>query len=583
GSQEIWAQKLSPNGEILGQENGIPLVRGIGGNATEPKAFSRWDGSFTVIWLDGRFGGIGQFPFIQTIQDLNDRPEILLTTNGVPALEGTVGGGINPQACPDGESGTIVVWEDHRAGEVYAIYAQRINRQGDRLWGDGGVKVAEHDFEQSWPYVAPDNEGGAFIAWRALTDGDYFDVYMQRLSPQGARLWGDAGVRITSHDMDEEVEQLIPDELGGAILVWKAYNDIEGTDDDLWITRIDPQGNILWGENGDNGIVLVDAFNKQRNAHAIRHPRGIFVTWVDGRDDEEGQPQYDIFGQMISLNGEILWRQGGLIICGDSHHQENPKAVRDNETNIWVVWEDHRWAGTRRQRDIYLQKISPNLTPQGTLQTFFERDGIPICGSDYDQLSPSIAHDGQNGVWVAWEDYRGGLWSDIYAIHLNPDGERYQPWEANGNVVTAAFHKQQGARLVNLHPMGNTGIAIVWEDKRATGKEELSNVFIQRLDDGQLSVLRESPAQPDGFQLLEVYPNPFNNQAIVTLNFARPGRAKLSLYDLQGRMVKTIVQRTYSAGRHRVTLFGNELGAGTYVLKLESSLGNREEIIQLLR
>lgn len=584
GSQEIWGQKVNPNGEVVGQANGNPLVEGIGGNATEPRAFSRWDGSFTIFWLDGRFGGRGLYPFIQSVRDGGDRPIIIHQNDGVAALAGTVGGGINPQACPDGENGTIVVWEDHRAGEVYAIYAQRVSSQGQRLWGDGGIKVAEFDYEQSWPYVCPDGAGGAFIAWRAPTDGDYYDVYMQRLSPQGERLWGDQGLRVTSHDMDEEVEQLIPDEEGGAILVWKAYNDIDNTLDDLWITRVDRSGNILWGRDEDHGIVLVNAPNTQRSAHAVRHPQGVFVTWVDGRDDEEGQPQYDIFGQMISLNGEILWRPNGLIICGDSHHQENPRAVIDRSANIWVVWEDHRWTGTRRQRDIYLQKFPPQLNPQGGLQIAFERDGRVICGAEYDQLNPAIIHDGQNGVWVAWEDYRGGLWSDIYAIHLRPSGERYELWEEFGNIVTGAFHKQQGARLVNLLPNGSTGVAIVWEDKRATGKEELSNVYIQRLDDGQLNV--PSPDQsylPHGYILSDVYPNPFNEMARITFIAPVRGVVRLTLYNPQGQIVRRITEKAFSSGKHTVTLSGKGLSSGTYFLRLETPYGYLEQKVQLVR
>ncbi|MBM3329457.1 MAG: T9SS type A sorting domain-containing protein [Calditrichaeota bacterium] len=587
GSYELWGQKFTPNGQPVGNANGIPLVAGLGGNGVFPKGIERQDGTFTVLWLDGRFGIGGLVPFISNVRDLGNRPELMTQPNGAPALVNSYGGGINPDGCNDEQGGTIVVWEDHRGGQVYSIYAQRIDENGARLWGDRGVKVADFDYEQYLPKVTGDGQGGALVVWKAPTDNDYQDLYMQHLSPQGARLWGAAGRRLTARPMDEEVEQIIPDGSGGFIIVWKVFND--ETDDDLRITRVNAGGEDLWNAEDDGyegGKVLVDEYNKQRSPYLVRHQNGYVVAWVDGRDDGDGQPQYDIYAQFVGYNGAFQWRAGGEVICGEGRHQENPVVAIDNHTYIWIAWEDHRYAGSGRQRDIYIQKMSPQLVNNrlGFAFTGRERDGREVCAAPADQLLPTIIHDGQNGIWLAWEDYRGGFWSDIYATHLQRDGTPYAPWEVNGNVVSAAFHKQNGPKLMRLLPRGDTGAAVVWEDKRATGKEELSNVFIQRLDDQRLSVrLGDGPTAPVGYALEEVFPNPFNGRAVVQFSVASDGPVSLALYDLQSRLVIDFGSEFRSAGKHRLQVDAGSLASGHYILRMEAA-GNRvERSLQILK
>ncbi|MBM3326698.1 MAG: T9SS type A sorting domain-containing protein [Calditrichaeota bacterium] len=581
GSLELYGQKLTAGGELLAVENGVPIVQGLSGNAVEPAAIPRLDSSFTVYWLDGRFGGAGQVPFIQTVRDRGDHCEITMPVNGRPVLTGTVGGGLHPSACADGAGGTIMAWEDRRGGEVFSIYIQRLNANGDMLWGESGRKVADFEWEQAWPFVCSDGAGGAYVAWRAPTDNDYYDVYMQRISPNGERMWGDDGRQITSHLMDEEVENIIPDGSGGVVLVWKAFHD--DTDEDLWMARLNSAGEMLW-DDGDGGIVLCNAPYKQKDSRIVRHQTGYAIVWVDGRDDQNGESQNDIYGQFINLDGTRRWADTGAIICGDENHQEKPALAIDNGSYIWVAWEDHRRAGVERKRDIFIQKIHHTLRPGGRLWTFFEMDGREVCPADKDQLLPNICHDGQNGMWLAWEDYRSGVWTDLYAIHLRSDGTPYPGWNVGGNLVCGAFHKQNMPRLLTLMPRGHSGAALVWEDRRATGKEDFVNVFVQRLDDNLLAAPKiETPNLPSLIALDEVYPNPFNSRAMATFTNFKEGELSLALYDAQGRFALDLGSGYWSAGRHRVLVAADNLSSGSYFVRLEMGGHRTEQAIQLMK
>ncbi len=77
----------------------------------------------------------------------NDR--ILLVDDNAPTNQN------HNQICLDNEGGVISTWVDNRSGN-YDIYAQRINKRGQKLWGDEGIPVCDDIYEQSYPTIIAD-------------------------------------------------------------------------------------------------------------------------------------------------------------------------------------------------------------------------------------------------------------------------------------------------------------------------------------------------------------------------------------------------------------------------------------------
>jgi photosystem II stability/assembly factor-like uncharacterized protein len=76
------------------------------------------------------------------------------------------------------------------------------------------------------------------------------------------------------------------------------------------------------------------------------------------------------------------------------------------------------------------------------------------------------------------------------------------------------------------------------------------------------------PGSEPGEQLgLEVAPNPFRDEAAVTLTLARPGEVSASVYDVLGRRVALLHEGLLPAGTHDLTLDGSALTAGVYVIR----------------
>ena len=73
---------------------------------------------------------------------------------------------------------------------------------------------------------------------------------------------------------------------------------------------------------------------------------------------------------------------------------------------------------------------------------------------------------------------------------------------------------------------------------------------------------------PDDFELSQAYPNPFN--PTTTLSFAIPvdSEVSLSVYNLQGREVSTLIDGNMDAGYHSIVWDANSYASGVYFVKM---------------
>ncbi|HEX7070113.1 MAG TPA: T9SS type A sorting domain-containing protein, partial [Rhodothermales bacterium] len=73
--------------------------------------------------------------------------------------------------------------------------------------------------------------------------------------------------------------------------------------------------------------------------------------------------------------------------------------------------------------------------------------------------------------------------------------------------------------------------------------------------------------------LAQNYPNPFNPETRIEFRLARPGHVRLAVYDMQGRLVRTLIDGARPAGGHAETFSGAGLPSGSYVYRLETQDG----------
>ncbi len=75
---------------------------------------------------------------------------------------------------------------------------------------------------------------------------------------------------------------------------------------------------------------------------------------------------------------------------------------------------------------------------------------------------------------------------------------------------------------------------------------------------------------PDQFFLNQNYPNPFNSSTLFGFTLPRPARITLTLFNLQGQKVATILSGIFSAGSHTFRWQMGHLPAGMYFYRLRA-------------
>ncbi len=73
--------------------------------------------------------------------------------------------------------------------------------------------------------------------------------------------------------------------------------------------------------------------------------------------------------------------------------------------------------------------------------------------------------------------------------------------------------------------------------------------------------------------LLQNYPNPFNPETQISFNLPTTSHANLTVFNVLGEQVRTLVDGTLSSGEHVVAFNGSGLGAGIYFYRLETPQG----------
>ncbi|MCB2211782.1 T9SS type A sorting domain-containing protein [bacterium] len=73
--------------------------------------------------------------------------------------------------------------------------------------------------------------------------------------------------------------------------------------------------------------------------------------------------------------------------------------------------------------------------------------------------------------------------------------------------------------------------------------------------------------RPDGFSLVNVYPNPFNATTTVVLDLARPSEVMVDVVNVSGQVVGRIHHGQLAVGQHNFSWTADALASGVYWLR----------------
>jgi hypothetical protein len=88
---------------------------------------------------------------------------------------------------------------------------------------------------------------------------------------------------------------------------------------------------------------------------------------------------------------------------------------------------------------------------------------------------------------------------------------------------------------------------------------------------------------PSSFILHPSYPNPFNPTTAISYQLSAFSRVIMQVYDVQGRLVATLVDGVQEAGTHQVSFDGSKLASGLYFVKMQAGNSLAVQKLMLLK
>jgi hypothetical protein len=559
GSVGIYYQVLNSAGTAQLEENGRMVFWGLSGDTPLENflILPRTDDT-VIIWQDTRFANMGNQIFFQF---LNPDGSVSLETNGRSVTLPTGADQITPTAVVAPSGHVLVAWEDKR-GNNPKIYLQKIDPDGNRMWGDYGLELTDSEpIRQKDPRISYlPTQDQLYVGWSnydQVNSSFFYHVYGQ-LIQNDQKMWGADGVMVSTLAAAELNNECVLNDLKGQYYVWQRYNPLDATQS-VYVKKVNSSGDADtgWPAEGLKASTHANWDTIQMFPIATKTDQGLFIMWRDGRDDFV----QNYWGQHLSTAGERLWDPLGVNLADYGREQEKPTLVDNDhfrDSIIFALCEN-----INGMHDILAQKFSLAGVPLwGNLGTW-------IVQKDSTQTNPSLGRFNSGGMVVAWADYYS-IESDIYYKYINADGTLVG--DQFGYVLEDALKSQYEPKVA----VSGENAYAVWADGRSSGKTEILGLYAQKLT--RETVQNDDQVAPAGqfFELNQNYPNPFNPTTNISFTVKDNSLPfELNVYNLKGQLVRTLASGLLAKGAHTLAWDGKDdhgqsVSSGIYQYRLSN-------------
>ncbi|MCD4772314.1 MAG: T9SS type A sorting domain-containing protein [Bacteroidales bacterium] len=333
-------------------------------------------------------------------------------------------------------------------------------------WTDNSMlntKIMDTIGQQVLPKVVVNaNNGESYISWFSEFEGFQYDVYMQRLDVNGNKLWAEDGLLISNHPTMTWVTDydLVIDNDGCAILVTQ---DERTGSSNVYAYRISPDGEFLWG---DDGIALTNDtdFNPSPRATVTQNGNIVFV-WESCPEDTTQLVKIHL--QKLSTEGQFLW-DDNVIISNNTMDLMLPyfhTLIQSEDNSTIIVWIETIFNDTTG-----LPGDWPNMHPYAQKidsdGNFVWQNKVAIDTLDNMPLKPffpSIVSDDNGGFFIGWMAFPAGQHYTSYVQYVNSEG--VAQWTPNGvNVSDSTQYEHAHPKLTYL-PQNNE-LFVFWNEWR---------------------------------------------------------------------------------------------------------------------
>jgi hypothetical protein len=530
-----------------------------------------------------------------------------------------------PKIAQTSDGGCYVSWFDTRTGN-YCVYLQRLNAAGVKQWGPSGLLISanpQNTYIVDYDLTVDDSDY-AVVVFPDIRNGGEFEPFAYRISPAGAFVWGANGVALSNTpSVFQANPKVVATSDGKYVFAW-IYTSSPRK---VALQRLDAAGTKLWGNDpiflsgtGTEGLDYPDI---------VRSDSGSVILMMSGYSGSFLNPQnYKIYTQNLSPAAAPLWGNvpDTVYALGRVQGFFVPKLFPDGSNGAFYVWQDDR--SSTNNSYSYVQHFtstgvrlfpangSPGSTQSGRLhndacvaytpmtgETFmfwYETDAL--FQSSYGVYGQKFSAAG-TPLWAdtgkVFRPFGGGQPSfinsygtDSSAVVFFFDGvstvnnlvkgfriDRSGNFLWSGSITNVSSVSSSKGRLTSAFTPGGITL-LVWSDAR----NDDNGIYGQKVNfDGALGnttgVVPAGPTMAEAFSLMQNYPNPFNPSTTIRFVLSAKTKATLTIFDMLGREVVTLLDEETAAGEHAISFDGARFASGMYMARLQA--GDRMQIMKM--
>ncbi|MEO8514534.1 MAG: SBBP repeat-containing protein [Ignavibacteria bacterium] len=402
----------------------------------------------------------------------------------------------------------------------------KYNQSGDTLWTRKLVTSLDDDFSS----VVVDLNNSVYVSGRS---GDSAIVF--KYDSMGIMQW---------RARDFQSQYLT---LGGKLLLDRFNNLYIGSTKhifnnpfsaDFLVRKYTSNGTLIWATpyNGPSNVadwMTGFVIDNSGNSYSTGY------TDINGRD---------ILTVKLNSSGIVQWAKfyNGITNASD---QGNGIICDTAGVNIFVTGYEFK---TGVSRDYLTIKYNANGDTIWTRR--YNGQG------NYQDNAMGIALDKQLNVYVTGESTNINQDFDVATIKYSPDGNLQ--WIANWN--SPGTGGDGGNKII----VDNQFNLYVGGGAAAPGPNYLDLLTIKYSQPVGITTINNEI--PKSYNLSQNYPNPFNPTTNIKYQIKNSGNVKLSVFDISGREVATLVNEKQISGTYEVTFDAQNFASGIYLYELST-------------
>jgi hypothetical protein len=481
---------------------------------------------------------------------------------------------------------------------------------------DGDIRVSDPDVADDHPEIACRADGTLYVVCDDVDLRNYLDVYESTDHGLTWNYW----FSLMGHEDDLTNPSAVIAE-GWAPELLIAYEQAQGTNHcELWVF-------ISYLGTQIGNFALIDSYPlDHRNPRiCVDYPEyGNWYPYIVYASEVAGEPDYWQIRFRRSFDYGVTWTNAEVLATVFNTGDYGPRPDIDfGGSGLYAAYD--RSDPATEKRDILVRKsgdLGANWGPEVGLATTEWDESTPRIGATngggavvvaYDRLyeGPPAQYDielfystdsGANWSWsflpynntdewgldLCVSPSMGKIHASYYRfgdiIYTSADHASPWSWASATDINESSYASGASATSITVNPTKEQEACIAWGDTRTWTYE----IYFDALYDLGPSSDVAGPSFETNLPFIGVVGEPMSGAGTFLLELPNPAWSELSIHDLSGRRIRTLLDRQISEGSHRIDWDGRNdrgmpVGSGIYYLSLRQNHGELHKRFTLIR